>query len=72
MKTELLHQSDKMNAIAIELEQALKHAKIAANHFLDSEVPRACAHTLAVQGHLAVIDELLIAVAKLHKTKSIV
>jgi hypothetical protein len=70
MKKELELQSERMNLIFKELENALKHADIAANHFLLAEVPRACAHTIALQGHLAVVSEILAEVAKLHRAKA--
>ncbi len=70
MKNELEQQSERLNLVATELEQAMKHAKIAASHFSSTEVPRACAHTLAVHGHLAVVKDILAEVAKLHKTKA--
>ncbi len=71
MKSELEQQSERMKSVANELDQAMKHAKIATGHFSGSEVPRACAHTLALQGHLSVVAELLAEIAKLHKDKSI-
>ncbi len=70
MKNELEQQTERLNLVATELEQAMKHAKIAANHFASTEVPRACAHTLAVQGHLNIVNEILGEVAKLHRTKA--
>lgn len=70
MKNELERQSERLNLIAKELDQAKEHALVAANHFTASEVPRACAHTLAVQGHLSAVMELLSEVAKLHATKA--
>ena len=37
--------------IARELVEAAKHAEIAAKHFSDKDIPRACAHSTAIQGH---------------------
>lgn len=70
MKSELQDQAAKLKSITEELEGAAKHSRIAAEHFLNSDVPRACAHTLALEGHIAVIAEILEEVAKLHRLKA--
>lgn len=70
MKVELQDQAAKLKSITDELESALKHSKIASEHFVNSEVPRACAHTLALEGHIIAITELLAEIAKLHRTKA--
>lgn len=70
MKNELEDQSNRLKSISTELEKALKHSQIAADHFLNSEVPRACAHTLALEGHLIVISEVLKEIAKTHRIKA--
>ena len=35
-----------------ELERALEHCRVAAEHFRNREVPRGTAHAWAVRGHL--------------------
>jgi hypothetical protein len=46
---------------AQELERAALHLRTSAQHFREREVPRACAHLFAAQGHMlegqAVINE---------------
>ncbi len=37
---------------AAELERAVEHCRVAAEHFRNREVPRAGAHAWAVRGHL--------------------
>ena len=37
---------------AAELERAAAHARVAAQHFRDGEVPRGGAHAWAARGHL--------------------
>lgn len=70
MKIELKNQAAKLKLITEELESALKHSKIASEHFVNSEVPRACAHALALEGHIIAIAELLAEIAKFHRTKA--
>lgn len=53
-----------------ELESALKHSNSAVDHFKNSEVPRACAHTLALEGHLCTVKKLLCEIAKFYRTKA--
>lgn len=70
MNDALEAQSKKLLQIAEELERAAAHAKIAANHFKSGEVPRGCAHSLAVEGHISVASETLSLVAKDHRLKA--
>lgn len=63
-------QSKHLLQIATELEQAAAHARTASDHFLQKEVPRACAHTLAVDGHIIAAKELLNEIAKIHRLKA--
>jgi hypothetical protein len=51
-----------------ELEKALKHCQIAAGHFRSKEVPRGCAHAMAMQGHLQIAADWLAEFAKTHRT----
>jgi ferritin len=70
MNDELKAQAQKLFQIAEELEKSAQHAKIAAGHFNSGEVPRACAHTLATEGHIHAANDLLKEVAKAHSLKS--
>lgn len=54
-------------SLASELESAVAHAKIAATHFRSQEVPRGCAHAVAVQGCLAEAQELMNEFMKAHR-----
>jgi hypothetical protein len=38
--------------VAAELERAAEHARTAARHFRDENVPRGCAHAWSTHGHL--------------------
>lgn len=42
-----------------ELESAARHARVAAEHFRDGEVPRGCAHAWAAHGHCLSAQALL-------------
>ena len=52
MNPELELQAGRFETIAFELEAALTHARIAASHLRQGEVPRGCAHAFALEGHL--------------------
>ena len=58
--------ADALDGIAAELETAARHARIAAGHFRAQEVPRGCAHTLAVEGHLVQVRGRLEEIAVRH------
>jgi hypothetical protein len=60
-------QAKSLDAIVTELEQAIAHAKIAAVHFRSGEVPRGCAHALAVDGHIQSANEALSQIAQRHR-----
>ncbi|QKC71285.1 hypothetical protein EB815_20705 [Mesorhizobium loti] len=45
--------------IANELEAAAKHVITAHVHFSGGEVPRGCAHVLALEGHILRVRHLL-------------
>jgi hypothetical protein len=70
MNEALEAQSKKLLQIAEELEKAAAHAKIAASHFKLGEVPRGCAHSFAVEGHIAMASETLTLVAKDHRLRA--
>lgn len=55
---------------ADELERALEHCRIAAQHFRDRLVPRAAAHAWAARGHLLEAEELLNRQARDHARRS--
>jgi len=56
---------------AAELERAAAHARTAAAHFLGREVPRGCAHIVAVEGHLLKARRLLDGVAETHAAHAV-
>jgi HEPN domain-containing protein len=67
MKDTLESQAKSLDEMATELEKAAAHAKTAAVHFRAGETPRACAHTLAVEGHVQAAKEALTQIAKRHR-----
>ena len=56
--------AEEYEELAVQLERAAQHARTAAAHMAQREVPRACAHALAAFGHLssarATLEELAI------------
>lgn len=64
-------QARKLLETAVELEKAARHARIAADHFKSGEVPRACAHTVATEGHIHAANDFLKAVAMAHSLKAV-
>ena len=69
--TELEKTAEKLDIIALELEKALAHCKTASAHFTNKEVPRGCAHILAMQGHLASAEQLQKEIAIVHASRAI-
>jgi hypothetical protein len=61
----------KLDEIALELERAARHCRVAAQHYRDRLIPRAAAHAWAAHGHLrhsaAALDQL----AEHHASKSV-
>lgn len=55
---------------AAELEQALGHCRVAAQHFRNSEIPRGTAHAWAARGHLLNAATLLDEQAREHAGRS--
>jgi hypothetical protein len=51
---------------AVELEVAAQHARVAARHLREGEVPRSGAHAWAAHGHDLTAQELLSQAAQLH------
>jgi hypothetical protein len=44
--------ASEFDACARELDQAISHYRSVAAHFRQREIPRACAHVCAAQGHI--------------------
>jgi hypothetical protein len=57
--------------IAAELEQALAHVRVAAEHYRNELVPRGAAHALAAHGHLLNARERLNVQARDHAANSV-
>lgn len=57
--------------IAVELEQALAHVRVAAAHYRNELVPRGAAHAWAARGHLLSAQEQLDAQAIDHAANSV-
>jgi hypothetical protein len=57
--------------VAAELEQALEHCRVAAQHFRDELVPRGAAHAWAARGHLLNAEALLDEQAREHASRSV-
>jgi hypothetical protein len=60
-------QAKALDRIVAELEKAIAHAKVGAVHFRSGEVPRGCAHALAVDGHIQIANEALSQLAQRHR-----
>jgi hypothetical protein len=60
-----------MDDVAEELRQAEAHVRVAAEHFRNREIPRACAHQWAARGHLLKAMEGLDEQAREHSERSI-
>ena len=56
--------------VAAELEQALAHCRVAAQHFRNELVPRGTAHAWAARGHLLNAAALLDEQAREHAARS--
>ena len=68
--TDLEKTAERLDAIAAELTKALGHCRTAADHFRNKEVPRGCAHILALQGHIFQYETILREIAVVHSTKA--
>ena len=55
-----------LDAVAHELEQAAAHARLAAEHYRNGEIPRGPAHGFSIEGHLVNARAALDEVASLH------
>ena len=58
------------DSAADELEEAAKHARVAAQHFRDGEVPRGAAHAWAARGHVLAAESALDEQALEHRLRS--
>jgi hypothetical protein len=67
MNQKLIAQADRLKNLIAELEKALAHAKVGESHFRAGEVPRGCAHTLALQGHMNESQHMIDEIAKDHR-----
>ena len=56
---------------AAELEEAVAHCRVAAQHFRDNLVPRGAAHAWAARGHLLNAEKLLDEHAQEHASRSV-
>jgi hypothetical protein len=63
-------QAERFDSIAREAENLAAHARTAAAHFRNHEIPRAGAHALALEGHLVNIGRTLDEVAVEHAGRS--
>lgn len=59
------------DSAADELEGAVRHLRVAAGHFRDGEIGRACAHAFAAEGHMIEARRLVDHRAVVHRTKSL-
>ena len=55
---------------AVELELAAQHARVAARHQREDEVPRSGAHAWAAHGHELAARQLLSQAARLHAARA--
>ena len=58
------------DSTADELEKAVAHARRAAEHFRDGEVPRGAAHAWATRGHVLAAEKSLDEQALEHRLRS--
>ena len=70
MNENLEDQAKSLDQVVAELEKAIAHAKIAAAHFRSGEVPRGCAHTFAIEGHMSATNDHIREMALAHRIKA--
>jgi hypothetical protein len=71
MSEERLRQvAERFDRIADALRLAAEHAATAGRHFRDADVPRGCAHALALEGHLRSAMDEVARISKLHAERS--
>jgi hypothetical protein len=62
--------AERCEFVAQELERAALHLRTSAKHFREREVPRACAHLFAAQGHMLETQTVVNERAVVHAAKS--
>ncbi len=70
MSSELETIAKRFDDLVPELEKAIRHCQIAVDHFRSKEVPRGCAHTYAMYGHLKIAQEWFDEFAKSFRLKA--
>jgi hypothetical protein len=70
MPEPLDQQAELYEQAAKELDKAAQHLRTTAEHFRNREIPRACAHIFATQGHLLSVQKTIEDHALLHASKS--
>lgn len=55
MNKNLKDQIDRMKTVLQQLELASTHSKTCISHLESQEIPRTCAHLVALEGHLEVV-----------------
>ncbi|KAF0242850.1 MAG: hypothetical protein FD180_3701 [Planctomycetota bacterium] len=65
-----LTAATRLDSIARELESAALHARTAAGHFRQGNVPRAAAHAFAAIGHSAGAGRVIEDVARSHAKRA--
>ena len=70
-RTERLEASARLyDEARAELERAVAHCRVAAEHFRAGEIPRGGAHAWAVYGHVLAAQDALAAQAREHRLRS--
>lgn len=70
MSSAIMETAARFRRMVEELDKASRHARIGEEHFLNKEIPRGCAHALALQGHLNACQRLLDEMAEEHARRS--
>jgi hypothetical protein len=68
--TDLEVAAERCEFAARELEWTALHLRTSARHFREHEVPRACAHLFAAQGHMLETQTVINEQAVVHAAKS--
>ena len=72
MSDSLEQQAARLDEVILELERAIAHARIASRQFRDGEVPRACAHVIAVSGHLTRSSGMIQSACESHAVSALI
>ena len=70
VRERLEHAASLYDEAAAELERGAAHARVAAEHFRNGEVPRGTAHAWAAFGHVREALDRLEAQARFHATQA--